>query len=38
MQYAMDLDMTTKRPVDVATDLRTAVRGRSFANILADPP
>lgn len=38
MQYAMDLDMTTRRTVDAATDLRTAVRGRKFACVLADPP
>ena len=38
MQYAMDLDMTTKRPVDVAAELRTAVRGHRFACVLADPP
>jgi N6-adenosine-specific RNA methylase IME4 len=38
MQYAMDLDMTTRRAADAATDLRTAMHGRRFACVLADPP
>ncbi len=38
MQYAMDLDMTTRCAVDAATDLLTAVQGRRFACVLADPP
>jgi len=38
MQYAMDLEMTTKSGRDVVADLRAAVRGRKFACILADPP
>ena len=38
MQYAMDLDMTMRWAVDAATDLLTAVRGRRFACVLADPP
>lgn len=38
MQYAMDLDMTAKSGRAVSADLRTAVRGRRFGCILADPP
>lgn len=38
MQDAMDLDTMKQRAIDAATDLRTAVRGRKFACVLADPP
>jgi N6-adenosine-specific RNA methylase IME4 len=38
MQTEMDLDRNPKSMPDAATDLRTAVRDRRFACVLADPP
>ena len=38
MQQEMDLDMKAIRMLDASIELRTAVRDRRFACILADPP